>query len=120
MRGVHTLAKNHARKLRRQITDAEALLWSHLRNRQLSNCKFRRQHSIGPYYADLACVEKKLVIEVDGGQHVTNEEADKKRSEYLAEKGYQVLRFWNHEVLTDTETVLEKILSSLSEGTPSP
>jgi len=114
------VAKNRARELRRQMTDAEALLWHHLRNRQLSGSKFRRQHPIGQYYADFACPEKKLVIEVDGGQHATNEDADKRRSESLAASGYRVLRFWNHDVLTDVETILEKILCSLCEEAPSP
>ena len=117
---MRTVAKNRARALRRQMTDAEALLWRHLRSRQLGESQFRRQHPIGQYYADFACVEKKLVIEVDGGQHAANEDSDKRRSEYLAARGYRVLRFWDHDVLTDVETVLETILSSLCGGTPSP
>ncbi len=107
------MANKRARELRRQMTDAETLLWHHLRNRQLAGSKFRRQHPIGPYYADFACLDKKLVIEVDGGQHATNEEADNTRSEFLASKGFRVLRFWNHDVLTDVEAVLERILSIL-------
>jgi len=103
------------------MTDAEALLWGHLRNRQLEGEKFRRQHQIGPYYVDFVSVSGRLIIEVDGGQHVTDREADSKRSEYLTGKGYRVLRFWNHEVLTEIEAVLEAILSSLAkEEAPSP
>ncbi len=87
----------------------------------MGGSKFRRQHAIGPYYVDFVCSEKKLVIEVDGGQHTNNKEADSKRSECLAAKGYQVLRFWNHEALSEVETVLDAILIELSkEEAPSP
>ena len=120
MRG-RTMAKQRARELRSNMTDAEALLWVHLRNRQLEGEKFRRQHPIGPFYVDFVSVSSKLIIEVDGGQHVTDREADSKRTEYLTSKGYRVLRFWNDEVLTEIETVLEVILSSLAnEEPPSP
>jgi len=112
------MAKERARELRSNMTDAEARLWGHLRDRRLGAEKFRRQHQIGPYYVDFVSVNSKLIIEVDGGQHVTNEEADSRRTEYLTGKGYRVLRFWNDEVLTDTETVLEMILSALVEGEP--
>ena len=114
------MARSRARELRKNMTNVEALLWRHLRDRQLGGSKFRRQHPIGPYYVDFVCSEKKLVVEVDGGQHATNQEEDTKRSQYLAEKGYRVLRFWNHEVLTEVEAVQEAILSSLSEEAPSP
>jgi len=114
------VAKIRARELRKNMTDAEALLWRHLRNRQLGGSKFRRQRPIGPYYADFSCSEKKLVVEVDGGQHAKNKGEDGRRSRYFSEKGYRVLRFWNHDVLTEVETVLEAILTSLSEEAPSP
>ena len=110
--------KYRARALRKNLTDAEKLLWRHLRDRQLDGCKFRRQHPIGKFIVDFVCVEKKLVIEVDGGQHATKVEADLQRSEYLRKKGYRTLRFWNNEVLQKTESVLEAVLLSLSEDAP--
>ena len=107
-----------ARALRRNMTDAEKLLWRFLRDRQLGGYKFRRQHPIGPYVVDFVCLEKALVIEVDGGQHATNFDADVKRSDYLNERGLRVLRFWNNEVLKESESVLSVILSSLAEDNP--
>ncbi|MDI6688728.1 MAG: endonuclease domain-containing protein [Desulfobacterales bacterium] len=105
---------NHlAKKLRKNMTNAERLLWQHLRNRELGGYKFRRQRPVGPYIVDFVCLEKKLVIEVDGGQHAGQVELDAKRSGYLEEKGYRVLRFWNNEVLKETESVLTVILLSL-------
>jgi len=95
------------------MTNAERLLWQHLRNRELGGYKFRRQRPIGPYIVDFVCLEKKLVVEVDGGQHAGQVELDTKRSGYLKEKGYQVLRFWNNEVLKEIESVLTVILLSL-------
>ena len=112
--------KDRARALRKNLTDAEKLLWRRLRNRQLAGWKFRRQHPVGPFIVDFVCLEKKLVIEVDGGQHSTNLKEDIKRSNYLKNKGYRVLRFWNNEVLQEGESVLKVILKSLSEGSPSP
>jgi len=109
--------KHLAKKLRKNMTDAERLLWQHLRNRRLGGYKFRRQRPIGPYIVDFICLEKEIVIEVDGGQL----ESDSKRSAYLKEKGYKVLRFWNNEVLQETESVLSVVLSSLDGNvTPSP
>ncbi|MBW1836147.1 MAG: endonuclease domain-containing protein [Deltaproteobacteria bacterium] len=105
--------KYRAKKLRKNMTDAERLLWRHLRNRELGGYKFRRQRPIGPYIVDFVCIEKKLVVEVDGGQHAGQVELDTKRSGYLKEKGYRVLRFWNNEVLKETESALTVILSSL-------
>ncbi|MCD6298084.1 MAG: endonuclease domain-containing protein [Deltaproteobacteria bacterium] len=110
--------KHHARKLRKNMTDAERLLWRHLRNRQLGEYKFRRQRPIGPYIVDFVCLEKKLVIEVDGGQHAGQVESDAKRSGYLEDKGYKVLRFWNNEVLKETESVLTVVLSTLDGTSP--
>ena len=109
-----------ARKLRKNMTDAEQLLWRHLRDRQLGGYKFRRQHPIGTFVVDFVCLEKELVIEVDGGQHAKQLEPDAKRSDYLKEKGYRVLRFWNNEVLQESESVLSVILSSLNGEPPHP
>jgi len=102
-----------ARALRKNMTDAVRALWHSLRNRQLGGFKFRRQKPIGSYIADFVCIEKKIIIEVDGGQHALQKEHDIKRSEYLKEEGYRVLRFWNNEVLTETDAVLNNILKSL-------
>jgi len=109
-----------ARALRKGSTDAEALLWSRLRARQLSNLKFRRQHPIGHYFADFACVEIGLVIELDGGQHAEDValHRDQTRSDDMAALGFQTLRFWNNDVLLQTEAVLEKILQVAGTLTP--
>jgi len=109
-----------ARALRQNQTDAEALLWSRLRARQVGNLKFRRQRPIGPYFADFACMEIGLVIELDGGQHAQETGAvhDQKRSDAMTALGFQTLRFWNHEVLTETDAVLEKIVQVVETLTP--
>jgi very-short-patch-repair endonuclease len=109
-----------ARALREGQTDAEALLWSKLRDRQLMNLKFRRQRPIGPYFADFACLEIGLVIELDGGQHTDGASGvyDQKRSDDMAALGFQTLRFWNNDVLIHTEAVLEKILQAAETLTP--
>jgi very-short-patch-repair endonuclease len=112
--------KCRTKTLRKNLTDAERWLWQRLRNRELSGWKFRRQHSIGPYIVDFVCIEKRLVIELDGGQHVENLESDAKCSEYLKEKGYRILRFWNNDVLREGESVLNVILSCLEKDAPSP
>jgi adenine-specific DNA-methyltransferase len=101
--------KTRARNLRRHQTEAEGKLWRHLRNRNLAGFKFRRQHAIGSYIADFACLEKRLIVEVDGGQHVEQQKQDLVRTRFLEEQGFRVVRFWNHEVLIETEAVLEKI-----------
>ena len=101
--------------LRRGQTDAERALWTRLRNKQPEGIKFRRQQPLGPYIVDFVSFEKRLVLEIDGGQH--NEEEMKQRDESrtmcLEANGYQVLRFWDNEVLTNTEGVLEKITEAL-------
>ena len=107
------------RNLRKTQTDAERHLWRYLRNRLLNGFKFRRQHSIGKYIADLLCDEKKLVIEIDGSQHFDHEASDNARTQYLEARDYRVIRFWNHDVLTRTEVVLCGILRAL-ETHPSP
>ena len=104
--------KQFARKLRHQQTDAESKLWFSLRNRNIANCKFRRQHPIGSYITDFCCVEKRLVVEVDGSQH-SDDHRDKIRTSYLNKKGFKVIRFWDHDVLKRTESVLNQILLEL-------
>src|SRR5262245_48735073 len=104
-----------ARQLRRDQTDAEQRLWARLRDRQLYGAKFRRQHPIGPFVADFCCAQRKLVVELDGGQHAENVATDEKWSQFLEERGYHVLRFWNHDVLGNTEAVLERIVEALSD-----
>jgi very-short-patch-repair endonuclease len=93
------IARQRARRLRRDQTDAEQALWARLRDRQLFGAKFRRQHPIGHFVADFCCPQRKLVVELDGGQHAARVAADQKRARFLQEQGYRVLRFWNHDVL---------------------
>ena len=111
--------KKLARGLRKNQTDAEKRLWSHLRNRQLSGCKFRRQHEIGNYIVDFICLEKKLIIELDGGQHANQIRYDSQRTTILESLGYTVIRFWDNEVLTKTQNILEAIHKILIDN-PSP
>lgn len=111
--------KNVARNLRQLATDAEHRLWQRLRNRQVCGAKFRRQHPVPPYIVDFVCLEKKLVIETDGGQHIEQQTYDEKRTTFLEARGFQVLRFWNNEILTQTEDVLDVIFRALNE-TPHP
>ena len=112
--------KSRARALRRNMTDAERLLWRSIRDRQMGGWKFRRQHPIQPFIVDFVCVERKLIIEVDGGQHANKVQEDASRSGYLRNKGYRILRFWNNQVLKETEAVLDMILTALDDDTPSP
>ena len=100
-----------ARLLRRKQTDAERKLWLSLRSKQFEDLKFRRQQPMGAYIVDFVSFENKLVIELDGGQHNEKEvvEKDVKKTKWLEGKGYRVVRFWNNEVLTNIEGVLEKI-----------
>ena len=105
-----------ARELRKNLTDAEDELWKHLRNRQISGNKFRRQQPIGKYIVDFVCLEKKLIVEVDGGQHNEQVSYDNERTAWLESQGYRVLRFWNNEVLENVEIVSDSILKVLEEG----
>ena len=111
-----------ARELRQNSTDAERLIWSHLRNRQLSGCKFRRQHPIGPFFADFACLEAGLIVELDGGQHFESEAVDKDQRRFVAltGAGFEVMRFDNRQALLETDSVLTSILMRLQAGSPHP
>ena len=103
-----------ARSLRRDSTDAERRLWSRLRDRQVRGAKFRRQVPIGTFIADFACVEAKLVVEVDGSQHAQAVEADRLRSDALGAAGYLVLRFWNNDVIENIDGVVQEIEGTLA------
>jgi very-short-patch-repair endonuclease len=109
-----------AQKLRNTATDAERLLWRHLSRRQLGGYKFSRQMPVGPYICDFMCRQAQLAIEVDGGQHDARERIDQARTKYLAREGFRVLRFWNNEVLENTEGVLIRILQALDSPPPQP
>ena len=110
---------NRARMLRQLSSDAENRLWHFLRNRQLARLKFRRQMPMGPYIVDFACVQARLIIEADGGQHLEQIAFDDRRTAFLSARGFEVLRYWNDDILRDTERVLEDILYHL-EKRPSP
>jgi len=104
-----------ARELRQRHTDAEKAVWMKLRNRQLEGVKFRRQQPVGPYIVDFASFERKLIVEIDGGQH--DEERTKgrdgERTMGLKERAYRIMRFWNNEVPTNPEGVLERVREAL-------
>ena len=99
--------------MRREPTEAEKRLWSALRDRRLSQYKFRRQHPVGRFIVDFVCLEEKLTIELDGGQHAAQARYDNKRTLSLEAAGYRVLRFWNNDVLANTEGVLTMIIQQL-------
>ena len=111
---------SRARQLRRDSTDAEQLLWSVLRDRQLGGHKFRRQASVGRYIVDFVCFRTCLIVEVDGGQHAERHRRDAHRTAWLASQGFRVLRFWNTEVLGDMEAVKEAIARACAGKSPSP
>ena len=110
-----------ARRLRKDMTDAEKRIWYLLRRHQLQGKNFRRQVPIGSYVADFACLSARLIVELDGGQHTERAAQDDKRSAWLKAQGYRVLRFWNNDVLKNTEAVIEQIVAALgSDDRPSP
>ena len=106
------------RRLRRGQTDAESRLWLYLRDRRLSGYKFRRQHRIGVFIADLVCIDAKLIVELDGGQHADRETQDKARTAALESLGYRIVRFWNDDALIRTDDVLAAIIRALNSGAP--
>ncbi len=111
--------RNRARELRRDMTPAERRLWTILQRRQIEGFRFRRQCPVGPYIADFACLEARLLIEVDGGQHM-DEAGDVRRDTFLRREGFRVLRFWNNEVMTNLEGVRALIVSRLADSHPCP
>lgn len=110
---------NRSRELRKNMTDAEKKLWYHLRNRQFEGLKFRRQHQIRNYIVDFICLEKKIVIEVDGSQHIENTTYDSKRTKWLERQGFKVIRVWNNNVLNQIEFVLDMLYQEI-QNSPSP
>ena len=117
MRGIRLIETRRARSLRRTATNAERILWQHLKGRSLDGFKFVHQASIGPYFADFLCREIKLVIKIDGATHSTDEEiaADLRRTNFLEEQGYRVMRFTNEVVFESVHGVLEVILAKLQD-----
>ena len=108
-----------AKQLRRDMTDAERRLWSVLRDRRLANYKFRRQRPVGRFILDFACLEHRVAIEVDGGQHADSGR-DQRRTAWLEAQGWRVLRFWNNDVLANPEGIADTILREIgSEPSPS-
>ena len=105
-----------ARELRVAAPEAERILWHRLRNRQLGGFKFRRQMPIQGYFADFACIEARLIVELDGGQHADQMEYDAKRTEIIERNGWQVLRFWNSDVKSELDRVLDAIARHLQLG----
>ncbi|MEO8602387.1 MAG: endonuclease domain-containing protein [bacterium] len=104
--------------MRRNLTDAERRVWNRLRARELRDLKFRRQVPIGRYIVDFCCFDHKVVIELDGGQHADRVDKDAERTEFLQRSGYRVVRFWNHDVMSDIDAVLLAIDEFI--GTPHP
>jgi very-short-patch-repair endonuclease len=120
MHSMEDRQRQYARRMRAQPTDAERVLWQRLRHDiALTGSHFRRQALIGPFIVDFASRRAKLVVEVDGGQHDTQRNADDARTRYFEARGYRVLRFWNHEVLCNLDGVLSVIQSVLTP-TPDP
>ena len=111
----------NAKTLRANQTEAEQRLWYHLRAHRFMDLKFKRQKPMGRFIVDFVCVERQLVIEIDGGQHAERARYDQLRDAWLRDQGYTVLRFWNHEVMHQLEGVLEQIRSTLTlSPSPSP
>ena len=105
---------DNAKTLRGNQTDAEQRLWYHLRAHRFMGLKFKRQKPMGGYIVDFVCIERRLIIEIDGGQHVEQEAYDRQRDAWLRDQGYTVLRFWNNDVMRQLDDVLEQVRLALS------
>lgn len=119
-RPISDFKRRTAKRLRENTTAAEDILWRHLRRLDIDGTHFRRQVIIGPYVADFACLALRLIIEVDGSQHGdhTNIQRDEVRTHWLNSEGFRVLRFWNNDVMTRTEAVLEAIYAEIAVTPP--
>jgi len=111
------MSRNHAKSLRANMTEAERRLWYFLRAHRFAGMKFRRQVLIGRYIVDFASLQRNLIIEVDGGQHADSEN-DQRRTRWLEDQGFRILRFWNNEVLSNTGGVLEEIMIAATNPSP--
>jgi very-short-patch-repair endonuclease len=111
MPSKRTIAKGYERahQLRKEMTPAERKLWAYLRTNKINGIKFQRQHAVGNYILDFCAIKEKLVIELDGSQHLDQEDYDEERTYYLVSQGYKVLRFWNNQVMNDIEGVIKEI-----------
>jgi very-short-patch-repair endonuclease len=118
-RSIDSFRRDTARRLRKNATYAEIKLWRHLRQVPMLGSHFRRQVPVGPYVADFACMASKLLIEVDGGQHNEGENAkrDETRTRWLEAEGYRVVRFWNNEIISNIDGVMEVIYAAI-HGAP--
>ena len=110
-----SLKITRARELRRNSTDAETTLWQELRSRQLCGYRFKRQHPIGGFIVDFVCLDSRLVVELDGGQHAVSVVYDAARTAYLISRGFSVIRFWNNQVLAEMDGLKEAILLALTK-----
>ena len=107
---------HRAGELRKEPTPAEQKLWAYLRGKKLNGVRFRRQHAIGQYIVDFCSIKAKLIIELDGSQHLEQEEYDLERTSYLESQGYKVVRFWNNDVMNDVHSVIRAIDIALRDG----
>jgi very-short-patch-repair endonuclease len=111
--------RSHARALRRDMTDAETKIWQRLRAHRFMGLSFRRQFPVGPYIVDFVCLEARLIIEIDGGQHASDRMTyDGKRDEWLKGENFRILRFWNNDVLKNPRGVLERVADAVQEPLP--
>ena len=117
MRGANIVKTGRARRLRRDSTSAELRLWNRIHSRAIDGHKFVRQEPIGPYIVDFVCREKRLIVELDGGQHAESVR-DRTRDQWLAQHNYRVLRFWNNDVMSSMDGVLETIATALQAEAP--
>ena len=108
-----------AKRLRHGMTDAERVLWREVRAHRFAGFKFKRQEPLGLYVVDFVCYEAKLIIELDGGQHANQQEADAERTRWLESRGFRVVRFWNNDVLANTAGVMQEIEKELPSPHPS-
>ncbi|MBA3666517.1 MAG: endonuclease domain-containing protein [Sphingomonas sp.] len=109
--------QTRAKAMRHEATPAEGIVWQLLRDRRLEGCKFRRQLTIEPYIVDFVCLEQRLIVEVDGGQH-SDSKLDERRDAFLRAEGFSVLRFWKYDVLTNPAGVFDMIMAALTAPHP--
>jgi very-short-patch-repair endonuclease len=114
------MSSTKARELRKNLTDAEQRLWQGLKRRQIEGVKFRRQQPIGDFIVDFVSFERRLIVEVDGGQHAEQLAYDEKRTRWLEAQGYKVLRFWDNDVLANTEAVMQAVFDAVEQRASTP